>query len=403
MMMIDTSTVPSGEYSAQLQGLVGNTANLRPLTIGAGGMAEDEAGDLVYPYNADALDAASLPPPAAAESSILSPLMLPQWATPLRSYVDLGFATHNHTRILSLGVGAATLHSSFLQSYPQLIVDSLDFSEDIARSAMEDFHMHRSVCRFLKMLPLGSSDNSDAGAEHRYEFVPLKWQSSTSAMEKLLSDDFTADEVADGRQCRSTFIIADAWAYIREMSRGALLLTAKQLENGPETHRVRVRKAHHYDIVVQDLFSSSSSSSWSGSDTEDGNLDIASMADLIAALKGLLAPNGGVAIFHLWQDAQFQRYQELIAKIFGADQLVLLKSKSNDNVIIAAMNRFTSTRVSAPAGAPQRQQLHPCHDSIGFASSVVEFAARIGFTGQLKFSHQYALDCDFYAREVGLR
>ena len=323
-----------------------------------------------------------------------------------------------------MGFGSGQLHAGLLR-IPDLVVDSVDISEDVIRLGLQHFNLHRSVCRSLYMHSDGTFvDTTGNLYQHKPSDIEKaitqgigKGKGSTAAAAVVNGMGRTA-----AGHCRSTVIVADAWDYITAANRRAQEAAA-------------TAASHHYDFLVFDI-SDMLTTRWDGNEgTGRSNPDVerASSVGALDAVRSLLTPYRGIAIFHIHRDSQFESYFAQIQRVFGLGQTALFKIKSNDNFVLAARDKFVESEIvriqqwetdikqegesctlrrcfDAAQGQPggyaahpefRSQAPHPCTDPLQFAQNSVSFAEANHFGVQLVHSHRFSLACDGFPLEEG--
>lgn len=258
-------------------------------------------------------------------------------------------------RALVLGLGGGLIPAVLLEDFPHLVVDTVDFSEDVARAALGEFGLHRSVCKVLKMQQY---KNGTVFETIQYSHP------SQAAMDTSKFKDFA---------CRSYIIIANAWEYIR--------LMANRIKSSTMT------RGTTYDFIVHDL-AEISAVEWTGEPGKGKHVSKTIITDALQAFGDLLTPGTGIGIFRITIDELYASTVQTMIDVFGLEQVVSLRVKSNDCVVVVARDKY-QTAANPDASKPR----HPCTNPAQFALEVEQFAESITTNRQSVHSTKYSLFC----------
>lgn len=266
-----------------------------------------------------------------------------------------------------------------LNHFPTAEVTSVEISEDIFRSSQEALGLRYGVCRASRLV-----NPSDAAMLTSLDVADAAFASQSENQSK----------------CRSQVVISDAWDYI--------LNHAKQKDTKPE----KEQDSQFFDLIVFDVYDQAATR-W------DGNLNTASSPCVdrassdasLRAIRSVLRPAAGLAVFHLHDDNQFQHYYDQILRIFGSDQVVLFSVTSNDYMVVAARSKFRTPAHllsgSCAAGvsfdgtaasevcssASSGREVHPCEQPLNFTLLATERNQLYGFSNRISKAALYSLNC----------
>jgi hypothetical protein len=303
-------------------------------------------------------------------------------------------------RVLSIGLGGGNIHNWLLNFNPYIVVDTVELFNYVGAYAKKYFGLAPLLCRELALLDNGTF------VRHSVEEAVLGFNRGS----------FAGSNPLYAAPCRSTLIIADAWQYLRVVaaSSTAEVTDVSTTQNSPTTvitasssrqseskmQQLVAAPRRTYDIIIIDVYTSSGST-WNGVIDEGIANLVLSSAVLMQGLQDmrtLLTPVTGIAMFHLTRDSQFMQYASAMVDAFSSEQLVFLRVKTNDYMVLASREKFMSAQDARDSGATVGTKsgmklLHPCTNRAAFSAWVVQFGRMQGFSERLTYGFQYSLDC----------
>ena len=287
-----------------------------------------------------------------------------------------------------------------LDKFPCFEVVSVEVNADVLALSEAHMGLENSICLVTELQIFTNVSSSFSS--------PLTKMKTLRSLAEP-SDNGSDSGVGFGSSCRSKVVIADASEYIKysaeRFANQAFREAAIGSKGSIEEESEDSDDSQYFDLIVFDVFADSSS--WNGSVNEgvsnvlpslEASPDASSFQSSIEsslettlqAVRKLLRPRRGLALFHLHRDSSYERFFAVIEAVFGKEQIVLFTVMANDRVVAAANDAFYSTEIKSFASP------HPCRSAVDFSDYVLQFSLDYGYTAKMAYDAQFALNCNSF-------
>jgi hypothetical protein len=354
-------------------------------------------------------------------------------------------------RGMVLGLGGGEMNSYLISHFPNLAIDHVEAIPGVAEVAMEYFQFSDFICQAYEVVASSKPHELELNVKD-VEF-DLNRRNQFGNLSTITISSNTGEEVALRKNCRSNLVISDAFDFIHlvseQIQKNEVLadyilstsavasdsyiankdyclkpipeLLAKQFGQYSNVTKKKLLGGQDlfYDYILYDVYDEASSQ-WDGQAFKGSSHTAAATSKIyhrLKALKSILRPFTGIAVFHTHKDRNYKNMVDAINEVFGKNQVITFELVENDGIILAGRDRYEAylPETDDAAGAEEKDDLmsdelyqhyrqhlryrkvvHPCAQSTILSEKMdglEDLAKYLHLEEQNYLPMQYAINC----------